>query len=110
MMLTDAAKSLAEQHWMMNVMKLQVPTTKPDFGTAAGTVSQTVVVVNLAVPDCTTDSWVFVWARLVGGFLAVHRRVVFRVSNHRRFHLHLLRANVTSVAGDLGHATNDGAR
>lgn len=50
-MLTDAAKSLAGQHWMMNVMKLQVPTTMFDFvdfviGTAAGTVSQTVVEVN----------------------------------------------------------------
>lgn len=101
---------------MMNVMKLQVPTTTMfDFvdsvtGTAAGTVLQTVVEVNLAVPDCTTDSWVFVWVHLVEGFRVAHRRAVFRVVNRRRFHLRLLRANVTSVVGDLGHATNGGAR
>lgn len=50
---------------MMNVMKGQVPMTLFDLigsatGTAAGTVSQTVAKVNSAVPDCTSDSWVFV--------------------------------------------------
>lgn len=100
---------------MMNVMKVQVPTTTVDLvdsatGTAAGTVSQTVATVNSAVPDCTTDSWVFVWVHLVEGFRVAHRRGVFQVGSHRRFHLRLLRANVTSVIGVPDLATSGGVR
>lgn len=96
-------------------MKLQVPTRTLDvadsvIGTAAGTVSQTVAEVNLAVPDCTFDSWVFVWVHLVEGFQAVHRRAVSRAVIRRHFHLRSLRANVSSAVDDPVHGMSGGVR
>lgn len=96
-------------------MKIQVPTTKLDavdsvIGTAAGTVSQTAGEVNSAVPDCTIDSWVFVWAHSEEDFRAVHRREVFQAVIHRRFHHHSLRANVSSATDDPVHGMNGGVR
>lgn len=96
-------------------MKLQLPTRTLDVagsvaGTAAETVSQTAAKVDLAVLDCTFDSLVSVWVRLVEDFRVVHHRVVFRVVIRQHFHLRSLRANGSNAADDPVHGMNGGVR